>query len=84
MVVAWIGKKIDFDAERLDVIMREICRWYNVQVLYETSAMRERCFTGVLMYDNPLEVFLEWMSTTTDMQFTLRDGVITIRNVKNQ
>lgn len=82
-VVAWVDRKIDFNAERLDVIMRKVCRWYNVQVLYETPAMRERCFTGALLYDHPLEVFLEWMSTTTDMQFMLSDGVITIKNLKN-
>lgn len=84
MVVAWVDKKIDFNDERLDVIMRKICRWYDVQVLYETPAMRERRFTGVLLYDNPLEVFLDWLSTTTDMQFTLSDGVITIKNFKNK
>lgn len=82
-VVAWVDRKIDFNAERLDVIMRKVCRWYNVQVLYETPAMRERCFTGALLYDYPLDVFLEWMSTTTDMQFTLSNGVITIKNLKN-
>lgn len=82
-VVAWVDRKIDFNAERLDVIMRKVCRWYNVQVLYETPAMRERCFTGALLYDHPLDVFLEWMSTTTDMQFMLSDGVITIKNLKN-
>lgn len=82
-VVAWVDKKIDFSAERLDVIMRKVCRWYNVQVLYETPAMRERCFTGALLCDHPLDVFLEWMSTTTDMQFTLSDGVITIKTLKN-
>lgn len=82
-VVAWVDRKIDFNAERLDVIMRKVCRWYNVQVLYETPAMRERCFTGALLYDHPLEVFLEWMSTTTDMQFMLSDGVITIKKLKN-
>ena len=82
-VVAWVDRKIDFNAERLDVIMRKVCRWYNVQVLYETPAMRERCFTGALLYDYPLDVFLEWMSTTTDMRFTLSDGVITIKTLKN-
>ena len=82
-VVAWVDKKIDFSAERLDVIMRKVCRWYNVQVLYETPAMRERCFTGALLCDHPLDVFLKWMSTTTDMQFTLSDGVITIKTLKN-
>ncbi|WP_187376945.1 MULTISPECIES: FecR family protein [Butyricimonas] len=83
-VVAWVDRKITFDAERLDLIMRKICRWYNVQVLYESPVMRERCFTGALLCDHPLEVFLEWMSTTTDMQFILSDGVITIKNFKNQ
>lgn len=83
-VVAWVDRKITFDSERLDLIMRKICRWYNVQVLYEAPVMRERCFTGALLCDHPLEAFLEWMSTTTDMQFVLSDGLITIKNIKNQ
>ena len=77
-VVAWVDKKINFDAERLDAVMRKLCRWYDVRVLYETPAMRERRFTGMMMYDVPLEMFLEWLSTTTDMRFTLSDGVIVV------
>ena len=59
-------------------MMRKLCRWYDVRVLYETPAMRERRFTGMMMYDVPLEMFLEWLSTTTDMRFTLSDGVIVV------
>lgn len=38
--------KFGFSNERLDVIMRKICRWYDVEVLYAVPGIRERRFTG--------------------------------------
>ena len=41
VVVSWMDEKFGFNNERLDVIMRKICRWYDVEVLYEVPGIRE-------------------------------------------
>ncbi len=79
VVVSWMDEKFGFNNERLDVIMRKICRWYDVEVLYEVPGIRERCFTGAPSSNMPLPELLEALSTTTNLHFSLRDGVITIK-----
>ena len=44
VVVSWMDGKFGFSNERLDVIMRKICRWYDVEVLYAVPGIRERRF----------------------------------------
>ena len=83
VVVSWMDEKFGFNNERLDVIMRKICRWYDVEVLYEVPGIRERCFTGAPSSNMPLPELLEALSTTTNLQFSLRDGVITIKQNEN-
>ena len=79
VVVSWMDGKFGFSNERLDVIMRKICRWYDVEVLYAVPGIRERRFTGALANNMPLKELLEALSTTTNLQFSLQDGVITIK-----
>ena len=79
VVVSWMDGKFGFSNERLDVIMRKICRWYDVEVLYAVPGIRERRFTGTPANNMPLKELLEALSTTTNLQFSLQDGVITIK-----
>ena len=79
VVVSWMDGKFGFSNERLDVIMRKICRWYDVEVLYAVPEIRERRFTGAPANNMPLKELLEALSTTTNLQFSLQDGVITIK-----
>lgn len=79
VVVSWMDEKFGFNNERLDVIMRKICRWYDVEVLYAVPGIRERRFTGAPASTMPLKELLEALSTTTNLQFSLRDGMITIK-----
>mgnify|MGYP000708347776 CR=1 FL=1 len=79
VVVSWMDGKFGFSNERLDVIMRKICRWYDVEVLYAVPGIRERRFTGAPASNMPLKELLEALSTTTNLQFSLRDGMITIK-----
>ena len=79
VVVSWMDGKFGFSNERLDVIMRKICRWYDVEVLYAVPGIRERRFTGAPASTMPLKELLEALSTTTNLQFSLQDGVITIK-----
>ena len=79
VVVSWMDGKFGFSNERLEVIMRKICRWYDVEVLYAVPGFRERRFTGAPANNMPLKELLEALSTTTNLQFSLQDGVITIK-----
>ncbi len=45
VVVSWMDGKFGFSNERLDVIMRKICRWYDVEVLYAVPESENVAFT---------------------------------------
>lgn len=79
-VISWLENKFSFSDEKLEVILKKIARWYGVEVFYEESALRERCYTGKMPNDVPLPELLEMLNHTTDIKYILRGGVIFVNN----
>ncbi|RPD39321.1 FecR family protein [Chitinophaga barathri] len=57
-VIAWKDGRIKFNGTPLPEIMRQLSRWYNVEVVYE-GASRDRAFTGVINRTYNLKTVLE-------------------------
>lgn len=79
--VLWMQKKFNFDSEKLEDIFRKISRWYGVEVIYEAPALREIRYSGIVPNDIPLSELLEMLNHTTDIKYTLQDGVVTVSRV---
>lgn len=79
-VISWLENKFSFRDEKLEVILKKIARWYGVEVFYEESALRERCYTGKMPSDVPLPELLEMLNHTTDIKYILREGVIFVNS----
>lgn len=75
-VIAWKNGLILFEQSDLASIMRQVSRWYNVEVNYET-AVDERIFTGEISRSMNVSELLKILSFS-DVHFRIEDSTITV------
>lgn len=80
-VMAWKNGKFVFDNTGLETIMRQIERWYDIEVSYEGNIKgQEITLTGeISRYSNASQV-LELLETTRFLQFTVEGRKITVKS----
>lgn len=77
--VGWAEGKWFIEGERLEDIMKQLSRWYDVEVFYKNPEAKELVFTGDLEKYNDCEVVLDIISMTTNVMFTIKDRVIIVQ-----
>ncbi|MGY0408452.1 MAG: FecR family protein, partial [Polaribacter sp.] len=55
---AWKEGKFYFEKERLDQIVTRMARWYNVDIVFQEDALKEKTFTGVMLKNKSIEYLL--------------------------
>lgn len=78
-IVYWLNYRLNFNEEELGVIMRELGRWYGVEVVYEDPSLKKVLYSGTIPYNITLTELLELLNYTTDIKFKLNDGIVLIR-----
>lgn len=68
--LAWTNGQFRFDAEPLDMVMREIARWYNVEVIFQDDVSDVK-LSGLLSRKQPLKELLETLEMTRKVHFHL-------------
>ncbi len=79
-VMAWKNGYFRFEEERLDVIMKRISRWYDVDVEFADPALKELEFGVVTSRSGNLSGILKMLEMTHEIYFTMRDRKITVVN----
>lgn len=75
---SWIESKFMFDDEPLDVIVRKLARWYNLDYEFKDSTLINTRFSGQLLkYDDIIKAF-KLLEMTTDVHFTINQKTILI------
>lgn len=75
--VAWKNNKFTFNSQPLESIMRQISRWYNVDVQYKGN-ISKKLFTGsISRYANVSKV-LSVLELTTQIHFKIEERRITV------
>jgi len=69
-VSAWRNGTFVFDGENIGTIMRQIARWYNVEVIYQTSTDNKDFVATISRYSNISEV-LEKLQSTGAIHFKI-------------
>lgn len=79
-VLAWVNGRFIFDGENIQGIMRQLARWYNVDVKYEGDVTGER-FVGVFSRsrNQNISAILDMFKKTKTVNFEIRgrDVVVT-------
>lgn len=76
--LAWKNNKFVFQDERLEVIMKQIARWYNVQIEYEEEGMKEVTYGGSISRFSKLSKVLSKLELTGLAKFKLEPHKIIV------
>lgn len=77
-VVAWKEGRFEFNGN-IREIMRQISRWYDLDVKYEGNVER-KSFAGTISRKNNVSEVLKMLELTGGIQFRIDDRRITVRN----
>jgi hypothetical protein len=76
--VAWKNGLFQFNNTQLEVIMREVSRWYDIDVVYQTKHLDGKRFSGIMSrYSEPAEL-LRRLELTGVVHFRLQDRQIIV------
>lgn len=77
-VMAWKNGDFVFEGETLEGIMREVERWYNVEVVYASDAPRQLRLEGVVSRSRSIDAVLERMAATGSVKFKINGRKIIV------
>ncbi|MCF0060472.1 FecR family protein [Dyadobacter chenwenxiniae] len=77
-VVAWKEGRFEFNGN-IREIMRQISRWYDLDVKYEGDVER-KSFAGTISRKNNVSEVLKMLELTGGIQFRIEDRKITVKN----
>jgi len=75
-VVAWKNGRFEFNSASLDDIMRQISRWYNVDIVFEGDFKKET-FSGIVSRQSNVSQILKMMEQA-GIKFSVEENKITV------
>lgn len=76
LYTAWKDGLFKFERESLENIMLVLKRWYDVNVFFQNSALRESLFTGDLRKYASIEEHLCMLELTTNVSFQIKGNTV--------
>lgn len=77
LYTSWKEGIIYFKNERLGTIARQLEQWYNLEIVFEESSLKEQKYTGTILKNKPVDQILNILKYTTDIDYKME-----IRNLK--
>lgn len=78
-VLAWKNNEFSFAGDDLKMVMTQISRWYNVEVVYEPGAKDDIKFAGWISRDNKLSEVLKGLERAGDMHFKIEGRTVIVQ-----
>jgi transmembrane sensor len=76
-IMAWKNNLFIFDRDELPVIMRQLARWYNVEVVYEGQLPGYK-FSGIISRQRNASAVLEMLKATENIHFRIEGKKIIV------
>ena len=76
--IAWKEGLFVSQNDDLETIMTKIARWYNVNVFYQNSYLKEKKFWGVMKKQDSLEKILEIIAKAGHVKFNVNDRTVIV------
>lgn len=70
-VVAWIENRFQFNDAKLTSILRQLERWYNIEVVYEN--IPDQRYFGIISRDVPLSQVIKMLELSSNVKFEIKD-----------
>lgn len=78
VALAWKNGYFLFDKEPLTNVMKQISRWYDVDVTYASGELVDEVFGGSISRSKNLREVLDILQTTGDVRFTIDNNTVTV------
>ncbi|WP_257667323.1 FecR family protein [Parapedobacter tibetensis] len=69
--IGWRNGRYVFRERRLEDIMRELARWYDVEVYYQDEHVKDIAFTGDLLRYDSITAFLRLLQRTGEVSYRI-------------
>lgn len=78
---SWKDGKIIFHDERLEDIIRMLSRWYDFEVFYIHSELKDWHFGGAINKYNSFDVVLHYLERTANLRFDIQGKTVMVSSV---
>lgn len=75
--IAWVNGDFLFEDQDIQTIMRDVARWYNVDVIFK-GAIPSKRFGGTYTRSKGLEELLGYLASLSGMHFNLEERRVTV------
>jgi ferric-dicitrate binding protein FerR (iron transport regulator) len=77
--LAWKNGLLQFHSAGMQVIMRQLARWYNVQVVYASDDIKNESFSGSIPSSEHISQVLKMLELTGTVHFDVTGQMVTVR-----
>ncbi|TKC64072.1 DUF4974 domain-containing protein [Pedobacter hiemivivus] len=77
-VIAWKNGNFMFNNESMEMVMRKLSRWYNIEVKYADPAVKQIKFFGTISRFSNVSKVLEMIALTNEVKFEIKGKQITV------
>lgn len=81
LYTSWVQGVFEYENMKLNDIMVQLARWYDVQFTFSAPEYKERRFTGVVRKYEDLNDVLDMIEKTTNVKFIINGRNVTITSV---
>ena len=81
LYTSWVQGVFEYENMKLNDIMVQLARWYDVQFTFSAPEYKERRFTGVVRKYEDLNDVLDMIEKTTNVKFIMNGRNVTITSV---
>lgn len=78
---SWKEGKVIFQDERLEDIIRKLARWYDFEVFYIHSELKDWHFGGTINRYNHFDVVLRYLERTANIRFDIQGKTVMVSRV---
>lgn len=78
--IAWKNGFFDFDNEALEVIMRQLVRWYDINVAYKGAAAGLH-YGGIIKRESDISEMLKILTAAGGVAFTIEGKKVTVKQL---
>lgn len=79
-VIAWKEGMFVFNKENIEVVTRQIERWYGVKFVYEAGGKKDYTFNGYFSKDETLKSILDAFTFTGGPEFKIEGNVVHVKD----
>lgn len=77
-VISWVNGRFKFENARLEDIVKQIIRWYDVSIYFEREELKDIHFSGGMLKFRPLKDLVEMIELSSPVRFRVKGKDIII------